>query len=184
MFNYPCVILCGGKSSRMGQDKTFLPYKNTNLINYQINKFEKIFNKVYINSKNNKFNFKNIILDEDKNTFSPMLALYSVLKSFNNTLVFIICVDMPNISENEIQKLLDFKNDANIIIPKTKDHKHSLCGFYHSSLANICKKFLDENKHKISLLFNEKTRFIEFNDENKFINLNFYKDYENWIHNE
>ncbi|EAL0224250.1 molybdenum cofactor guanylyltransferase, partial [Campylobacter jejuni] len=62
---------------------------------------------------------------------------------------------------------------------KTPLHKHPLCGFYHSSLAQTCKKFLEKNEQKIGLLFSEiKTKFVEFEDEDAFLNLNFYEEYE------
>ncbi|EAJ0864139.1 molybdenum cofactor guanylyltransferase, partial [Campylobacter jejuni] len=52
-------------------------------------------------------------------------------------------------------------------------------GFYHSSLAQTCKNFLEKNEQKIGLLFSEiKTKFVEFEDEDAFLNLNFYEEYE------
>ena len=91
---------------------------------------------------------------------------------------------MPNVNKKEIQNLLKNIKNNKIIIPKTKEYTHSLCGFYHSDLAKNCKKFLDQNQHKISLLFDKETKFVEFNDNKAFINLNFYEDYEKWINNE
>ena len=52
------VILAGGKSSRMKQDKALLPFGDTNsLAEFQYRRLSKIFSKVYISSKNNKFDF-------------------------------------------------------------------------------------------------------------------------------
>ncbi|EIB5295231.1 TPA: NTP transferase domain-containing protein, partial [Campylobacter jejuni] len=50
-----CVILCGGKSSRMGQDKSKLILKNQNLTQFQVEKFSKIFKNVYVSAKEDKF---------------------------------------------------------------------------------------------------------------------------------
>ena len=48
-----CVILAGGKSSRMGQDKTLLPFGGfETLTHYQASKFSKVFDEVFISSKN------------------------------------------------------------------------------------------------------------------------------------
>ncbi|MEI3338938.1 MAG: NTP transferase domain-containing protein [Eubacterium sp.] len=42
------VILCGGLSTRMGSDKAFLPFGNTSLINYQIERFRPYFSNIYL----------------------------------------------------------------------------------------------------------------------------------------
>ncbi len=176
-----CVILCGGKSSRMGQDKSKLILKNKNLTQFQVAKFSKLFKNVYVSAKEDKFEgeFK-LIKDKEFEIYSPMLALYSILSNFKDEFIFIISVDSPKISENEILKMLEFlEKDYQIIIAKTPLHKHSLCGFYHSSLAKICKECLEQNKQKIGFLFSKvKTKFVEFDNEEPFLNLNFYEEYE------
>ena len=42
------VILAGGKSSRMGKDKTFLPYQGTTFLGYLLQKADGIFDRVLI----------------------------------------------------------------------------------------------------------------------------------------
>ena len=55
-----CVILAGGKSSRMGRDKALLPFRGfDSMTEYQIDKFKNHFKKIYISTKNrDKFHFK------------------------------------------------------------------------------------------------------------------------------
>ncbi|MBZ7953922.1 molybdenum cofactor guanylyltransferase [Campylobacter sp. W0018] len=177
-----CVILCGGKSSRMGEDKSKLKIKNETLSEFQVKKMSRFFKKVYVSAKEDKFNQQfSLIKDDLKFQFySPMLALYSIFSYFKDEFVFILSVDSPSISENEILKLQSFlKEDYYIIIAKTKSYKHPLCGFYHSSLKNLCEEYLKKNEHKIGLLFSQvKTKFVEFENEDAFLNLNFYQEYE------
>ena len=53
------VIFAGGKSSRMGEDKSLLPFGTyTTLAEYQHAKLSKLFYKVYLSAKKNKFIFK------------------------------------------------------------------------------------------------------------------------------
>jgi len=43
------VILCGGRSSRMGQNKSLLPFtENKTILDFQYEKLSEVFNKVYV----------------------------------------------------------------------------------------------------------------------------------------
>lgn len=180
-FKCNAVILCGGKSSRMGQDKSLLKIQEKTLAELMQDKLTPYFKEIFFSLKEPKFDFKaKIIQDKPHETYSPMLALYSILERFDDEFVFIIAVDFVRFSIKELELLSPFlKQDYRIIIPQTKDFKHSLCGFYHSSLAPLCKNFLEQDKHKISLLFSQtKTKFVDFESEDAFLNLNFYPQFQ------
>lgn len=114
--------------------------------------------------------------------FSSMLALYSVLKAFENKFVFIIGVDTPFVSEKSIQRLILSANEALMIVPSVANRAHFLCAFYHSQIASLCLKCLQNGVHKISALSQNlppnALKFVEFSDENEFFNLNTPQDYE------
>ena len=114
--------------------------------------------------------------------FSSMLALYSVLKAFENKFVFIIGVDTPFVSEKSIQRLILSANEALMIVPSVANKAHFLCAFYHSQIAPLCLKCLQNGVHKISALSQNlppnALKFVEFSDENEFFNLNTPQDYE------
>ena len=114
--------------------------------------------------------------------FSSMLALYSVLKAFENKFVFIIGVDTPFVSEKSIQRLILSANEALMIVPSVANRAHFLCALYHSQIAPLCLKCLQNGVHKISTLSQNlppnALKFVEFSDENEFFNLNTPQDYE------
>lgn len=114
--------------------------------------------------------------------FSSMLALYSVLKAFDDKFVFIIGVDTPFVSEKSIQRLILSANEALMIVPSVANMAHFLCALYHSQIAPLCLKCLQNGVHKISALSQNlppnALKFVEFSDENEFFNLNTPQDYE------
>ncbi|WP_291953263.1 NTP transferase domain-containing protein [Campylobacter sp.] len=182
--SYPCVILCGGKSSRMKRDKSLLEIDGKSLALYQYEKLSYIFKDVFISTKNDKFNNKNIkLILDDSSVYSPLIALNSILKKFQNTYVFIISVDTPNISHKTLWYLFEKLQNQKILLASTTNHKHYLCGFYHGNNYNTSLEFLKENNHKLAF-FCEKigAEFIHFSNENEFINLNYYDDYKKWLH--
>lgn len=181
MFQTPCVILAGGKSSRMGQDKSKLPFGGFNtLCEYQISRLKPLFKSLHVSTKEDKFDFKvDLILDEKDKPYSPMVALEKILSTFSDTHVFILSVDTPFITQKEIEKLYLHINDFDVVIPQTSSYSHQLCGFYSTSLASTCKELALKDIHKIKELYKSlHVKYVNFDDEKPFVNLNYMDEYK------
>jgi len=177
-----CVILSGGKSSRMGEDKSLLPFgKYSTLIEYQYAKYTNIFSHVYISSKTNKFNFDvEIIYDNNKNLSSPMVALSSILESIKTNKVFIISVDTPLIKCDTIDRLINKSIDCDIVIAKDSDKTHNLCGVFSRSLLPLINNMITIDNHRINGLIKNSNSscIVKFDDAKQFININNKNDYK------
>jgi molybdopterin-guanine dinucleotide biosynthesis protein A len=178
----PCVILCGGKSSRMGEDKALLPFKNSNsLLEYQYNRLKNVFSNVYISSKTNKIDFtSNIILDNNQEISSPMIALESIFESLEEKKVFIITVDTPFVSKQTIENIINNSQNHEITIAKTNgDNTHNLCGVFARNLQKKINQYIQKDIHKIGLLLKESnTKIIDCDNEDEFLNINTKEDYK------
>ena len=209
-----CVILAGGKSSRMGRDKTLLPFGGfATLTHYGAHKFGRIFERVFVSSKFEKFNpplplikdadaeeisQSNLNAASDKNTtpnsaqisaqdtanlsepaFSPMLALYSILRNFPNESVFIVPADMPFVSEECVRELYKFSGEYDMVIAADESHTHSLCGFFSGHLADAAGELFAAGEHKIGLLRSRcRCKIVKFANKDEFFNINYQADYE------
>ena len=210
-----CVILAGGKSSRMGRDKTLLPFGGfATLTHYGAHKFGRIFERVFVSSKFDKFNpslplikdvspeeFSRLNLTEESgkkgaeasfaqicsqdtvnlspDAFSPMLALYSILRNFPNESVFIIPADMPFVSEECVRELYKFAGEYDMVIAADESHTHSLCGFFSGDLADAAGELFAAGEHKIGLLRDRcRCKIVKFAREDEFFNINYQADYE------
>lgn len=180
MFEYPCVILAGGKSSRMGEDKSLLPFGGEKtLLEYQIKRLKPHFSSLYISLKRKKKDFNIPIILDEQSIYSPMTALAKILDFFEETYVFIISVDTPFFGEKEIGKMVPFLKYDDAVVPKIDNNVQPLCGFYHSSLAPKAKALCHEEKHAIKALLNEaSTIYIPFEEKMPFTNLNDKQEYE------
>lgn len=179
----PCVILSGGKSTRMGEDKSLLPFCNSNsLIQYQYERLKDNFEDIYISSKVDKFNFlkkkeKYLILDKSE-IFSPIVALQTIFKTIKSSKVFIITVDTPFVSIGSINKLINNPYKSDICVAQTVK-THNLCGLFSTNLVEFINKMLIMDIHKVKyLLENNNTKLIKFIDDNEFINLNNKDEYQ------
>ncbi|RXJ91822.1 molybdenum cofactor guanylyltransferase [Arcobacter sp. CECT 8983] len=178
----PCVILCGGKSSRMGEDKSLLPFSTSStLTQYQYEKLKKLFENVYLSSKVDKFDFiskEELLLDEAK-IYSPIAALQSIFSKLNFDKIFIITVDTPLVKLESIKEIIKESNNYDITVAKT-DRVHNLCGIFKKhKLQPLVNKMLKEDFHKVGFLLKElKTNYVEFLDDDEFINLNEKDEYQ------
>ncbi|MDX9743323.1 MAG: molybdenum cofactor guanylyltransferase MobA [Arcobacteraceae bacterium] len=180
----PCIILSGGKSSRMGEDKSLLSFGGFNtLIEYQHHKLSKIFSNVYISSKINKFDFFCNILYDTSEVYSPMVALQSILQSIEEEKVFIISVDTPLVEENTIYKLIKESSNQrfDVTICKDLEKTHNLIGVFHKNILKQIDTMLQENNHKINTLLTQKVQLqiIPFEKGTQFVNINTKEDYLN-----
>lgn len=179
-FEIPCVILCGGKSSRMGEDKSLLPFDDkSTLTQYQFDRLKPYFKDIYISSKIDKFDFldKNRLLLDESEVYSPIAAIDSILNKLDEEKVFIITVDTPLVSIDSISKLISSSDDYDITVAKTI-RTHNLCGVFSKSIKNTTEKMLNDDFHKVGfLLQNNKTNIIQLPNDDEFINLNHKEDY-------
>ncbi len=184
MYEIPCVIFAGGKSSRMGEDKALLPFGAfETLTQFQQIRLSKLFKNVYISCKNkDKFDFSaNFIEDiNSDNTYAPTAGFIAVYEKLKCESFFAISVDTPFVSESVISSLLNADSkDIDACIAKTDSGIQPMCGVYHSTLLPSFKKMLEKENHKLGfLLKNSKVNYVFFEDEKPFLNLNNPEEYK------
>jgi len=179
-YNIPLVIFAGGKSSRMGEDKALLPFGSYNTLSqYQQERLSKIFKKIYISSKENKFDFEANIIEDKYKENSPLVAIISIFETLNIDKVFILSVDAPFISREIIDKLINSNNKFDAVVAKSKSGVQPLCGVYSRSVLSIAKEHLKNKNHRLnSLLKKVDSLFVPFEDDAPFMNLNHPHEYK------
>lgn len=170
----------------MEEDKSLLPFASKTLIQYQYERLKPYFKDVYISSKVDKFDFldkKYLIIDENKEVFSPILALDTIFKIFQNQKIFIITVDSPFVSIETISKLIYESKDCDICIAQT-EKTHNLCGIFSSNISISIKTMISNHIHKVFYLIkNNKFKIIQFHNNGEFTNINNKNDYKEALNN-
>jgi len=186
LFSIPCIVFSGGKSSRMGEDKAFLPFgKHDSLIEYQVSRLQKIFTHVYISAKDkNKFTSINAIIIEDilhpevNAPTTGFLNIFSKLKEDDT--FFVLSVDSPFVTEEIISELITAsKKGYEAVIVKTPLGIHPLCGIYTRSLQSRIQTMMQKDEHKLRKLLDDcNVCYVEVENEYLLSNLNTPKDYK------
>jgi len=182
-FDIPCVIFAGGKSSRMGEDKSLLPFGGCNsLAEYQYRRLSLLFKKVYISAKEAKFDFEADLIEDTpaQQVFAPTAGFDALFKHLKSERVFVLSVDTPFVGEEEIASLLESDRDElDAVIAKTPSGTHPMCGIYHRSLAPAFETMLKEDNHRLGQLLKQaNTVYVPFESEIPFSNLNHPHEYK------
>ncbi|KUG25023.1 molybdopterin-guanine dinucleotide biosynthesis protein moba [hydrocarbon metagenome] len=195
------IILSGGRSSRMGEDKALLKVGTKTIIEIMIDKLKPFCNEIIISADNvekySKFGYK-VVPDKFKNS-GPLAGIYSSLLESNTERNFVISCDLPLVSQNVIEKIINTNSDKEIILPITDGKYHQLCGVYSKSVLERAKEILrkgEEEKGRRgerekgslkrktsvkSLLNNYEIEFVDVTSiakENEFLNMNSVEEYQ------
>ena len=178
---YSAVIFAGGKSSRMGKDKSLLPFGNySTLSEFQQERLKPWFKKVYLSAKENKFDFECACIEDKASISSPLIGLLSILESIEEDEVFVLSVDAPFVDKGVIAKILksnDLSYDA--IVAKSPSGIQPLCGLYKKSILPLIYRQIEDNNHKLQALLElARTNYVTFDDDLPFTNLNHPHEYE------
>lgn len=172
MYIDTAVIFAGGKSRRMGEDKSLLPFGGfETLAEYQYEKLKKLFKYVYFSVKNRKFDFTDdLIVDSSKN-HAPTYGLTEVLNQLNKPF-FALGVDIPFVKEETIRTLCE-KRVHDVITIENSGKLEPLCSVYYPTIKDNIIHAIEKNNHKLTDIIKRANSFvIEKNDSEEFMNLN------------
>lgn len=175
------VIIAGGKSSRMQKDKALLPFGSCDsLAEFQYKRLSRLFTKVYLSAKTNKFNFDVEVIEDVYESASPLVALISIFETLASNEVFVLSVDAPFVNERVIEALYASSTlEEDIVVATSKNGVEPLCAIYRRSFLPIAQEALAQGNHRLQSLFKHlKVKEVMIEDEECFMNLNYPKEYE------
>lgn len=177
----PCVILAGGKSSRMGEQKALLPFEGASLISYQYQKMCKIFQNVFISCREDvSIGFEGIALVDTDEIFSPLLGMKNAFLAKKAQKIFFLSVDTPFIRPKTIKTLCSVKGDYDLIYPHSGGKCHYLVGLWDRDVFEFLDKALHLKEYRLSYLVDKIRSYeIRFKNSREFDNLNTPQDYQN-----
>ncbi|MBL7127967.1 MAG: molybdenum cofactor guanylyltransferase [Ignavibacteria bacterium] len=141
------IILSGGKSKRMGMNKSLLKIGNKSLIEIINELLSGLFANIIL-STNEPQLYKFLKLKSFKDIYinkGPLSGIHSGLINSKTNKNFIISCDMPFMTSEMIEYLVNCECNKSIIVAKAEDFVQQLCGLYDKSCLPIIEKILSEN---------------------------------------
>lgn len=180
------IILAGGKSSRMGEDKGLLSLNGQPMIQHVIDRLEDLnLSRILIVSNNPEYaQFTYPVIEDVIKEKGPLGGIHAgLLQSKTNTNLILSC-DTPNVPLSLLEFLLDQSKDETVTISKFNDKEHPLIGVYQRDVLTKVENNLmnDELKlMKLCLSLNAKVLTIpeEMAKEVHFSNVNTPQELEN-----
>jgi molybdopterin-guanine dinucleotide biosynthesis protein A len=136
------VILCGGKSSRMGTAKAFLPYAGSTFVEHRLNMMRELFAEVLIVA-NDPDAYWSLSVDVVKDILpdrGPLVGILSALLVCQHEHVFAVACDMPLVDNRLMRQMSQSRHDTDVLVLEHQDGIEPLLGLY----SKRCIKPMEE----------------------------------------
>jgi molybdenum cofactor guanylyltransferase len=150
------IILAGGKSTRMGQDKALLTTNNCSLLTHVCTVAQDSLNWVYvvtpwvakyrelIPSRVQLIPETIVLPDTDSNC--PLIGFYQGLQQVTAEWVLLLACDLPKLNSTAIkhwcQELTRVPDSAIAFLPRSDKGWEPLCGFYRRSCLPLLEDYI------------------------------------------
>jgi len=171
------VILAGGKSTRMGSNKSQILLNNKPLINHVFDRLHPQVGKIWISTNVNLEQFPENIQFKDQleESFGPLTGVYSGLKQAQTDWVQFCPNDCPLLPANLVSELKKFITQANaeIIIPRVDGFLEPTFILCSKSLADDIPLYVKKQGEKLQKwVMAHNYICVDFNDKKPFTNIN------------
>lgn len=180
------LVLAGGKSSRMGQDKGELQYYRTNHRTYLYHTLRELCPKTFISCRKDQENIinsgLNYILDEDIYR-GPLNGILSAHHKYPDKAWLVVAVDLPHIHEENLKELVKQRQplkSATVYATHESQLPEPLIGIWEPKGLEAAEKFMQETEKSCprKFLMNTEVELIYPENDLELFNANFPEDYQ------
>ena len=187
------VILCGGKSSRMGFDKQLLTIDKIRLIDKVISKLRKEFEEIIIVTNKPQYyeSFQVKLVQDRYQGMGPLSGIHAALGEAQSEFVYFIACDMPNINLEYIKYMKNrlFDSDIEACVTRVGQWIEPLNSFFSKKALEQIEEDLRSKKgslyyllKKINCLYiDEKEARKHSPDWSMFLNLNTREELDDFL---
>ncbi|HPC17989.1 MAG TPA: molybdenum cofactor guanylyltransferase, partial [Candidatus Hydrogenedentes bacterium] len=156
--NAAAVVLAGGNSTRMGQDKRFLAFHGRPLIEYVCNQLRGAFPEVLVAANDaTRLAFLNLpVIPDVMPGQGPLGGIAATLAASNYDLNFFVACDIPFIDFTLVERLMRAAAGCDGAVPATPEgHLEPLFAVYRKSLLPAMRDALARGNRRIRDVFTQ-----------------------------
>ncbi len=185
--NITAVILAGGKSRRMGQDKGLLKYKGIAFCSHIIAAALPCCTELIVVSNQQEYaQFGYPMCSDNLENKGPLGGLEAGINASTKTFQLVLSCDMPLLSTALLKKLcVQTPNRPSICMFIGQNQKHPFPGLYHSGLILPIRQTIEANQlGLLAFIASQSQHIIDVTagDEKQLLNINYLKDYHQLKH--
>jgi molybdopterin-guanine dinucleotide biosynthesis protein A len=130
------IVLAGGKSSRMREDKGMLPWHGKTLAQHSVEIIASFCAEILISSNNRYYEFLGYPVHADQYRYcGPMGGILTCLHHSGSARNLVIPVDTPLVSPGLYRRLLREEGTCDLVVPVDHDSWYQpLVAVYHKSI--------------------------------------------------
>jgi molybdopterin-guanine dinucleotide biosynthesis protein A len=179
------IIMAGGKSKRMGQDKGMLLINGTPAIKHIFAQLKPHFDQIIVSSNNiaeHSIDGVEVVKDEVTGK-GPLMGIASALRVSRNEINFVIACDIPEVDISIVRQMLRESSRFDAVVPQTGPSQYEpLFAVYKKSvLAEIDKAIAAGRYRIIESLKNCKVNYADLPGDIRLENLNSMNDYREFV---
>jgi len=168
------IVLAGGKSSRLGQNKALEAIDGKSLIQWVVDRLAVISTEIIIATAHGE----RILCSSPTGIKTvadvypgkgPLVGIYSGLIASSSPRAIVVGCDMPFLSIGLLDYMSQISSTFDVVVPQTRKKVEPLCAVYSSNCLASIHNLLERDELRLSELLNMvKVRYIEEDEINRF----------------
>jgi len=179
------IIMAGGNSFRMGQDKSMLLVGGQPMIEHIIGQLRPHFSQLLISSDDeSQYGILGVdVISDEISGRGPLGGIASALKASTSELNFVIACDIPEVDMALVRAMVRLGGDFDAVVPRSGPSRYEpLFAVYKKGVvAGIEAALLSGNYRIMDALSGCKIKYVDMGDNEVIKNLNTIEDYEEFV---
>ena len=146
------VILAGGQSKRMGQDKASLVFEGQTLLARAEQSLTPLFEHVVVSTRQKRSDTKLPQVLDDSEYRAPMMGIVSAFEAVEADWLFVVGVDMPFISADLVKYMAKHREGYDAVALHVDGMAQPLCCFYHRHALPAMGQHIKQGKRSLKCL--------------------------------
>lgn len=176
------VILAGGRSRRMGQDKATLKVAGLTLFERAHNTLSSVFSQVLIAGDRPDLATAETPCFADIYPGSALGGIHTGLVAAQTPWIFVVPCDLADPDPGLVIHLLSYRHGQDVVVPRSDDGFEPVFALYHKNCLAPMEKMLQHGNFRVYDFYNQvRVRYIDAHElptnwEKSLLNLNSPKD--------